>query len=163
MSVSPLTLSAALQALGKAVPLVGDWTTASAMAALGATEGPITERGIGGATLNALTAVEHTGGLAHQATTTPGDVGVDIPLIVGASALWASISPVGSGSGPSDNPTPVVETGLWLVPLACFSGGAISYNGTAWGPVGVLYPRRRGAPVRQWRQEHRDRALSRHV
>jgi hypothetical protein len=137
MSLAPVTLSSALAALGKAVPAIGDWTTPGGLQPLGATEGPITEIGLGGANINKLTAVEHTGGLAHQATITPGDISVSIPLIIGDSTLWSKITPYGSGDGPPDNPAPPTETGLWLVPLACFSGGAISYNGTVWAPAGI--------------------------
>lgn len=136
MSAIPLTLTAALQALGKAVPLVGDWTVASGMTALGATEGPITETG--GWTINGFQATEHTGGLLHKATVVPGAIAVNIPLIVGDALLWAKISPTGSKSGPADNPTPVVTTGLFLVPLACFpASGGIGYTGTTWSPVGI--------------------------
>lgn len=135
MPSSPLTLSSALLALGKAVPLVGDWTTVGALTALGATEGPITESG--GWNINPLTAPEHTGGVAHQATVTPGNLAINIPLIVGDPTLWAKISPIGSKDGVSDNPIAPTETGLFLVPLASFAGSSIGYNGTAWSPVGV--------------------------
>lgn len=136
MPATPLTLADALKALGKAVPLIGDWTTANGMTALGETEGPITETG--GWNVNALTANEHTGGLAHQATVTPGAIAVTIPVILGDPDLYAKIMPTGSASGPADNPTPPVETGLWLVPLAVFPAtGGIGYDGTAWTPTGI--------------------------
>lgn len=139
MSATPLTLTAALLALGKAVPLVGDWLTASAMTALGSTEGPITESGLGGGNINGLTAPEHTGGLIHQATWTPGDVMVNIPVIIGDNAIWSKIAASGTKSGPADNPVNVVTTGLMLIPLAAFPSGTgtISYNGTVWSPVGL--------------------------
>jgi hypothetical protein len=144
MPASPLTLTSAVKRLGKAVPLIGDWTIAASMAALGATEGPITVSGIGSPTISGLTADEHTGGLLHRATSMPGAPQVNIPVIVGDPALWAKITPTGSEDGPADNPMDVVTTGLWLVPLAAFpiSGtppvyGSIGYNGTAWSPVGV--------------------------
>lgn len=132
MPATPLTLADALKALGKAVPLIGDWTTANGMTALGETEGPITETG--GWNVNALTANEHTGGLAHQATVTPGAIAVTIPVILGDPDLYAKIMPTGSASGPADNPTPPVETGLWLVPLAVFPPPAGSATTARRGP-----------------------------
>jgi hypothetical protein len=142
MPGAPLALDAALTDLGKAVPFVGDWTVADGMDPLGATEGPITRSG--GWSVNGFTANEHTGGLLHRATVTPGALAVNIPLIMGDSDLWAKISPTGLASGPADNPVPVQTTGLWLVPLAAFpytaaTGvfGTISYNGTTWSPVGI--------------------------
>jgi hypothetical protein len=134
----PVTLTGALLAIGKAVPLVGDWTTVGGLIALGATEGPITETGIGGGTINGLTAVEHTGGLLHQATMTPGAIAVNIPLIIGDNTVWAKISPTGTKSGPTDNPPKVIETGLMLVPLSAFPvSGGIGYSGSVWTPTGV--------------------------
>jgi hypothetical protein len=142
MPQGPLALDAALVALGKAVPFIGDWTVADGMLPLGATEGPITRAG--GWRINGFEATEHTGGLLHKATVTPGAISVSIPVIVGDPDLWAKITPTGSKSGPSDNPIPVQTTGLWLVPLEAFpvSGtppayGTIGYNGTVWAPVGV--------------------------
>lgn len=142
MPSGPLALDAALTDLGKAVPLIGDWTTVGGLVALGATEGPITRAG--GWNINTFTANEHTGGLAHKASATPGNIAVNIPLIIGDNDLWAKISPTGNKSGPADNPVPVQETGLWLVPLAAFpytaaTGlfGTIGYNGTTWSPVGI--------------------------
>lgn len=136
MSVSPLAMASAVKSVGKAVPLIGDWLTASGLAALGATEGPITE--VGGWSINGLTALEHTGGLLHQAQVTPGALSVSIPLILGDPALYAKIMPTGMEDGPSDNPVNVVETGLWLVPLNVFpEGGTIGYDGTAWTPTGI--------------------------
>ena len=136
MPQGPLTLTDALLALGKAVPFVGDWTTVDGMEPLGATEGPITETG--GWSINAFTANEHTGGVAHRATAVPGTLAINVPLFVGDPDLYAKITPHGSADGVGDNPANVQETGLWLVPLACFpEGGTIGYDGTSWSPLNI--------------------------
>ena len=136
MPIVPLTLTSALKALGKAVPLVGDWTTSGGLTALGATEGPIVETGMA-PQINGLTAPEHTGGVLHDATITPGPVSITIPTILGDNTIWAKINPWG-GSGVPSNPVRPIFTGLFLVPISAFTDPAgISYNGTLWTPTGV--------------------------
>jgi hypothetical protein len=137
MPATPLSLSDALKALGKAVPLVANnYTTVGGWTALGATEGPITVSGIGSAEVNALTAREHTGGLVHQATVLPGSPVINIPVLPGVAALWDTISPTGSADGYADNPPAVATKALWLVPLSAWNGiASIGYDGATWTPA----------------------------
>lgn len=137
MSATPLSLTDALKALGKAVPLVGaNYTTVGGLVALGATEGPITVSGTGAAEVNALTAREHTGGLVHKAVVVPGQPMINMPILPGVAALWSLISPYGNADGVPDNPPAVVTKALWLVPLSAWDGiSSIGYDGVTWTPA----------------------------
>jgi hypothetical protein len=130
MALTPFQLQDALRAVGVARVFVGDPFTANGMLPLGATEGDI-EVNIP-EELNTLTAPELTGGIAHQATVTLGEVTLVVPLIMGDPALWAKVSAFGSGTGGGHSiPQNVVTTSVAFVPLSELGGG-LSYDGTTW-------------------------------
>lgn len=137
--IQTFSLSAALTAVGDAEVFKGDWKTASGMTSLGAKEGDVTDTAGSNVIENVLTAPEHTGDTPHQVRVTAGRAEFTIGIIAGQSGLHANVSPWGSKSGPPERSTKVTEAGILLVPRGLFDAApaGITYDGTAWTPVGV--------------------------
>jgi hypothetical protein len=131
MATTRLTLAAALAAVGVAQVFVGNPFIVGGMEALAATEGDITTDMP--FDVNALTAVEYTGGAEHQATITQGAVTVTVPVINGQADVYDKISPVGDGSGGGwSAPQKVVETTVLVMPLSEMAADG-SFSRTAAG------------------------------
>lgn len=125
MAFVPFTLSAAIAALGVAEVFTGDpFTAQGGMISLGAVEGTVEVSPA--YTTNPLTAPELTGDVAHQMTTTLGNVTVRIPLIISSMAVIPKISPTGVASGGHSVPQKVQETTVVIIPRAQVGGG-LSY------------------------------------
>jgi hypothetical protein len=139
MSITRLTLAAALQSIGVAQVFVGNALVASGLSALGPTEGAI---GFEAAYEdNPLTAPEYTGGIIHDTVVFGGQATVTVPLIMGDSAVYAKIDPFGVGTGGGYvGPRAPVTTSVLIVPLRELdpTTGELAYDGTTWTP---------GAPV----------------
>lgn len=133
MSITPLQLAAALKSMGVAQVFVGDPFTLGGMSNLGMTEGEI--RVDTPFTPNNLTAPEFTGGVVHQATVTPGEVTVTVPLIMGDPTLFAKISPVGMRGGGHSSPQKPLETSVLVIPLAELGAGLTYPVGGPWNPA----------------------------
>jgi hypothetical protein len=119
--ITPFSLTAALAAMGVAEVFIGDPFTNGGMTSLGAVEGTITVNTPQEA--NNLTAPELTGGTPHQATTTPGEVTVVVPLILGDPALYQKISATGTKSQGFSTPQKVAETSVLIIPRSEVGGG----------------------------------------
>lgn len=128
--ITPFSLTAALAAMGVAEVFIGDPFTEAGMTSLGAVEGTITVNTP--QEPNMLTAPELTGGVAHQGTTTLGDVNVVVPVILGDPAIWAKISPWGTASGGHSIPQKVLETSVLIIPRAEV-GGSLNWDTVAPG------------------------------
>jgi hypothetical protein len=132
--INQYTLAQALKSVGNAEAFIGDPFTTGSMVSLGAIEGKI---GFSAPkTLNKLTAPELTGDVAHQATVTPGEVQVTLPLISDGdlAALLAKISPTGLGGEGSSSPVDVFSTSLLILPRKQVGGG-LSNVTTVWTRV----------------------------
>jgi hypothetical protein len=133
MSVARLALSAALQAIGNAQAYVGTPFVAAGLSPLGAKEGPIEveveEEN------NDLTAPELTGPMVHERTVMGVGVRITIPLILGDTALYAKINPLGSRSGGHDAPQAVTPTTLVIIPDSEVGGGLTNATGATAGWV----------------------------
>lgn len=136
MSITRLTLAAALQSIGVAQVFVGNSLVASGMAALGPTEGAIANEGA--VETNPLTAPEYTGAVEHDTVVFGGQVTVTVPLIMGDPNIYAKIDPFGVGLGGGwDGPRAPVTTSLLIVPLRELDpvAGTLSYDGAVWAPA----------------------------
>src|SRR3954470_5821024 len=110
MSVARLALTAALQAVGNAQAYIGNPFLAGGLAPLGAKEGKINVEFE--ETANDLTAPELTGPMVHERTVMGIGCRITVPLIIGDTALYAKISPLGVRSGGYDSPQAVTPTSL---------------------------------------------------
>jgi hypothetical protein len=125
------TLTEALQAIGNGQVFVGNPLIAGQMVALGAKEGAVTveieEQ------FNDLTAPELTGPTVHQRTLMGVNARVTIPVILGDTALYAKISPVGSRSGGWSSPQATVPTSVLVIPNQEVGGGLENATGLTGG------------------------------
>lgn len=120
--------------LGKCAVFIGDFGTASGLDGLGIVEGTVSARIE--SQFSTLKLPELAGEAPIAARHMGDTIVVDIPLIVGDPALWASVSPRGAANGGSTTPADVTTTSLVLIPenqLA--SDGTISYATTTWTPA----------------------------
>lgn len=140
----PTDLDTYLVPMGKGWCYVGDMfqVGGGGMTFLGATEGDVAVAL--NEEYNVLTFPEYTGPSEEEVEMTGEKPVATIPLIVGNSALWAKINPLGTRGGGSNTHTPVVYTGLAIIPESEVSGG-LSYNGTVWAPAAptnaIWFPR----------------------
>jgi hypothetical protein len=136
MAVARLALSAALSAIGNAQAYIGNPFSAGGLAPLGAKEGPIeveVEE-----TANDLTAEELTGPMVHERTIMGVSVRITVPLILGDTALYAKINPLGSRSGGHDAPQAVTPTSLVIIPDKEVGGGLTNATGATSGWVRAI-------------------------
>lgn len=132
MPTTPLTLTSALKSVGVAQVNVGDPFTNNGLVALGATEGEITASLP--FTTNDLTAPEFTGEIVHSRKVASGSPTINVPLILGDTALWPKIMPTGiRGAGWSTMQSPTT-TSVVVVPYDEM-GSSWGYNGTTWSPA----------------------------
>jgi hypothetical protein len=114
MAATGFGLADAIAALGVARVFYGDPFTSGGLIAL-PTEGEIT------ATisqeLNRLTAPELTGGVAHDAWVTPGQITVTVPVIYAGAAQIATLSAHGSAHEGFTSPQRPSYTSLVILPL----------------------------------------------
>jgi hypothetical protein len=136
MSVARLALTAALQAIGNAQAYVGSPFVAGGLSPLGAKEGAIQIEV--DETANDLTAPELTGPMVHERTIMGIGVRITIPLILGDTALYAKINPLGSRSAGSDSPQAVTPTTLLIAPDSEVGGGLTNATGLTAGWVRAL-------------------------
>ena len=125
----PFTLTQALAAIGVAEVFVGDPMTTGGLTSLGAVEGTITFNAP--ETMNALTAPELTGEVAHSAVVTPGAVTVVVPMILSSAAQLLKISPRGKKSMGNTVPQAVVPTSVVIMPRSELGGG-LTNTGPTW-------------------------------
>lgn len=131
MAVARLALSAALQAIGNAQAYIGSPFVANGLSPLGAKEGAIEIEIEEEA--NDLTAPELTGPMVHERTIMGIGCRITIPLILGDTALYAKIDPLGSRSAGSDSPQAVTPTSLVIIPDSEVGGGLTNALGTTAG------------------------------
>lgn len=121
MAIAPFSLAQAIAAIGVAEVFVGDPLTTAGLTSLGAVEGTITFNAP--EDINALTAPELTGAVAHNAVVTPGAVTVTVPLILSSQAQLLKISPRGKASMGNSTPQAVTPTSVVIMPRAELGGG----------------------------------------
>jgi hypothetical protein len=131
--ITPFSLTAALAAMGVAEVFIGDPLTPGGMASLGAVEGTITANLP--SEMNNLTAPELTGGVAHQATVTPGEITVVVPVILGDPTILAKISPIGANHAGYSTPQKVLETAVLIIPRSEV-GGSLDWDPAALAGAG---------------------------
>lgn len=138
MSVTPLTsLANYIKSIGTAYVYTGDLLTTGGLAVLGATEG---ELGVDEQfQMNNLTAPEWTGEAIHESNIDGSSIEVTVPLIMGDSALYDKISPYGTAGGGYSKPTPVVETGVFIVSRKEVPDAGLSLAGGTWAPTAPLH------------------------
>lgn len=133
MAIAPFSLSQAIAAIGVAEVFVGDPMTTGGLTSLGAVEGTITFNAP--ENINALTAPELTGEVAHSAVVTPGAVTVTVPMILSSQSQLLKISPRGKASMGNSVPQAVTPTGVVIMPRSELGGGltntAATYTRTA--------------------------------
>jgi hypothetical protein len=127
-----------LRRLGKAFIFAGDMRTAGGLTYMGATEGPVT------AALNPeyneTTFPEETGPAVHESDLMGENPVVTIPLILhNLETTYGVVSATGEPSGGQFGHVPAVETSLLIVPVRQWptTGAGVSYDGSAWDPVGI--------------------------
>lgn len=132
MAIAYPDLDAHLAAIGNAIIIVGDPSTASGMSVLGLKEGDITIEW--NEEYSNLTAPEQTGPMIHESKLLGENPIINIPLIIGDPDLHATLSPLGEAAGGYDGPQSVVTTSLAIIPEAEF-GASFSYAAATWSPA----------------------------
>jgi hypothetical protein len=125
-------------------------------------------------------ASQYTGGVAHDATVTAGEVTLSFGVIGGISGIMAALSPVGSQHVGGRRRKRVTEKAAWLVPRALFDAfpAGFTWDGAVWNPgrrpigardrvLRVLPPllfhdQRSAAAIREGRDERSPGDLHRH-
>lgn len=130
--LTPFSLSVAIAAIGVAEVYIGDPITAiNGMLSLGGVEGTIEVSP--GYNTNPLTAPELTGDVAHQMSTTLGNVTVKIPLIIADMSVIPKISPTGTTGGGFSIPQKAAETSVLIIPRNQVGGSLVNTTGLTAG------------------------------
>jgi hypothetical protein len=129
--------SAKTYPLGDFDLVVGDYKTPGGLVHVGPIEGDGQESAPW--VVEKSTASQYTGGVAHDATVTAGEVTLSFGVIGGISGIMAALSPVGSQHVGGRRRKRVTEKAAWLVPRALFDAfpAGFTWDGAVWNPVGV--------------------------
>lgn len=137
MAINALTgLANYIKALGQAYVYIGATTPAGSLVSLGATEGEIQVEET--FQYNDLKAPEWTGDAVHARKLDGQHIKVTVPIIMGDSALYTKIHPLGVKGGGRSKPTAVVPTTLLLAPFSEVDP-SLAYNGTVWTPAAPVH------------------------